>query len=129
MLAAVRVRILVLTWATAGMLAAQTTNAPATPSAEDSMPATPLAGPQIISVSAFAAYYSSGVPETSALAQNSSSNVAPDFGGGGSIVFNWSKFTQRTTFSLIFGCLKSRPLPEYLAKAYASLDVGFLGGG
>jgi hypothetical protein len=117
MLAAVRVRILVLTWATAGMLAAQTTNAPATPSAEDSMPATPLAGPQIISVSAFAAYYSSGVPETSALAQNSSSNVAPDFGGGGSIVFNWSKFTQRTTFSLSYN-------PSYSAQVrYSSLDA------
>jgi hypothetical protein len=114
---AARVRILVLGWATAGLLAAQTTSTPALPAVEDTPQAVPLAGPQIVSASAFGSYYSSSVPETTTFIRGNSSSLPSDFGGGGSIVFDWSKFTQRTTFSVSYS-------PSYSAQVrYSSLDA------
>jgi hypothetical protein len=117
MTAALRVRILVLAWVTAGMLAAQPTTGPAIPVGEDNTLTVPLAGPRIVSVSGYAAYYSSSLPETNAFIQTNSANLPSDLAGGGSIVFDWSKFTQRTTFSLSYS-------PSYTAQLRnSSLDA------
>jgi hypothetical protein len=76
------------------------------------------AGPQVLSVSAYAAYYSSSVPETgSGTLQVNSANLAAALGGGGSIVFGWSKFTERTSFSMSY-------MPSYTAQTqYTSLNA------
>jgi hypothetical protein len=77
----------------------------------------PQAGPQILSISAYGAYYSHGLPETGSALQTNSANLPSDVGGGGSIVFGWSKFTERTTFSLSY-------TPSYAAQVrYSSLDA------
>jgi hypothetical protein len=95
-IAARRAMVLVLFWGSAtGALLAQNTNAqaPAAPAPQ------PAGGLQIGSISAYAVYYSSfspiGVSATSA-------NLPSDVAAGGSIVFNWTKFTERSTFSLTY---------------------------
>lgn len=94
--------MLVLEGAT-GPLWAQGINPPspnaATPNAP---PPLPMGGLQIRTVTAYAAYYSSFVPNsgTGILASSSTTNLPPDIGAGGSIVFGWTKFTERSTFSL-----------------------------
>jgi hypothetical protein len=96
-------------------LRAQTNNAPAQ---ENTAPtALPLAGPQITSVSAYAAYYSNALGATGGLTQANAGNLPYDIGAGGSITFNWSKFTERTIFSLSY-------TPSYTAQLrYSSLDA------
>ena len=60
----------------------------------------PPSGPQIRSVSAYAVYDSSFLPNGGAGFQPGSANLPADFGAGGSIVLEWNKFTERSTFAL-----------------------------
>ena len=103
-----------------GRLWAQTGNAPAQLTAQGSTTpqVLPPSGPQILSVSAFAAYYSSSAPETAgSTLQVNSASLPAEVGGGGSIVFGWSKFTERTTFSMNYS-------PSYAAQTqYTSLNA------
>lgn len=102
-----------------GGLWAQTSNAPAqlTTQGSTTPSALPPSGPQILSVSLYAVYYSSSVPETGSTLQVNSANLSSAVGGGGSIVFGWLKFTQRTTFSLSY-------TPSYTAQTqYTSLNA------
>lgn len=108
---------LVLAWTT-GLLTAQTGTVPASlATADSSAPASrPLTGPQIVSASIYGAYYSSSVPETGTAVYTNSANLPADVGAGGSIFFNWVKFTERTTFSLSY-------TPSYVAQVRnTSLD-------
>jgi hypothetical protein len=78
--------------------------------AQDNDPAPPVApapplppapsGLQIKSVSAYAVYYSNFLPTGGAAA--GSAHLPSDVGAGGSIVFDWTKFTERSTFSLSY---------------------------
>src|SRR3984957_14439020 len=78
--------------------------------AQDNDPAPPVApapplppapsGLQIKSVSAYAVYYSNFLPNGAAAA--GSAHLSADVGAGGSIVFDWAKFTERSTFSLTY---------------------------
>jgi hypothetical protein len=112
------IRAFVLAWAL-GAVWGQVSNSPATLTAQGGAApaALPPAGPQILSVSAYAAYYSSSLPETTNTLQANSANLPADGGWGGSIAFGWSKFTERTTFSV-------RYTPSYTADVqYSSLDA------
>lgn len=60
----------------------------------------PQAGIQIRSVSAYAVYDSSFLPNSAGGFQASAANLPADVGIGGSIAVEWSKFTERSTFSL-----------------------------
>jgi hypothetical protein len=84
---------LVLVWGGAtGALLAQDTNGQA---------AQPMSGPQIRTVSGYAVYYSSFLPNGgSGSIQAGSANLPADGGGGGNIEFAWTKFSERSTFSL-----------------------------
>src|ERR1035438_2416843 len=117
--AAVCIAALDFCWGGGGLWA-QTSNTPAaqTPLGSPTPSAAPLAGPQILSVSAYATYNSSSAPETgSGTLQVNSANLPADVGGGGSIVFGWSKFTERTTFSMSY-------MPSYTAQTqYPSLNA------
>ena len=117
--AAVCIAALDFCWGGGGLWA-QTSNTPAaqTPLGSPTPSAAPLAGPQILSVSAYATYNSSSAPETgSGTLQVNSANLPADVGGGGSIVFGWSKFTERTTFSMSY-------MPSYSAQTqYTSLNA------
>jgi hypothetical protein len=109
--------ILAFAWAT-GAVWAQAGSGPGSPTTPDiNVPAAlPLAGPQILSVSAYAAYYSNGSAGTGGF-QAGSANLPYDVGLGGSILFGWSKFTERTTFALSY-------TPSYTAQIrYSSLDA------
>jgi hypothetical protein len=79
-----------------GALLAQDNNAAA--------PAAPApaaqGGLQIRSVSAYAAYYSSFLPN--GVVSSGSTNLPADVGLGGSIEVDWTKFTERSSFSLIY---------------------------
>jgi hypothetical protein len=90
--------VLVLAWGGAtGALLAQNGNATA-PAA----PAPPPAGGlQIGSISAYAAYYSSFLP-AGITPSATSTNAPSDEAFGGSIVFDWTKFTDRSSFSLTY---------------------------
>lgn len=94
-----------------GVASAQIASSPTQPLGQDNAAPTalPLAGPRILSVSAYASYYSSALPETGSLLQTNSANLPADGGAGGSIAFGWSKFTERTTFSLSYS-------PSYTAQ-------------
>src|SRR5580658_1189945 len=80
----------------AGALLAQdnTAAAPAAPAPP------PQSGLQIRSASAYAVYYSNFLPNGAASA--SSTNLPADVGLGASVVFDWTKFTERSTFSLTY---------------------------
>ena len=103
--AKIAVTVLVLAWGGAtGALWAQDTNAPA----QNATAPLPLSGLQIRSVSAYAAYYSSFSPNAGAGIPTTSANLPSNVGSGGSIVFDWTKFTDRSTFSLTY-------VPSYTA--------------
>jgi len=110
--------VLISGWLT-GALWAQDAAAPgqAAPQEINAAPPLPPAGPQIASISVYGAYYSHGLPETGAAPQTNSANVRSDEALGGSIVLDWSKFTERTIFSLTYS-------PSYTAQVrYSSLDA------
>ena len=88
--------VLALGWATAA-LSAQDVNTPSI-GAPSSLP---KSGLQITSVSAYTAYYSSGLPGQFGL-QVGAPNLPYDVSAGGSIQFDWTKFTERSTFSLSY---------------------------
>src|ERR1700693_4998203 len=94
--AARRATLLVVVWGSAtGALMAQNTNAQA-PAAPAPLPA----GGRAIGVfSDYAVYYSSFSPTG---VSASSSKLPSDLAAGGSIVINWTKFTERSSFSLIY---------------------------
>lgn len=96
-------------WGSTGGLLAQDVNA--------SAPATlQKGGFQIRSLSAYAVYYSSSLPNTNGGYQPSSANLGSDQGGGGSAVIEWTKFTERSTFSLTY-------TPSYTGRVrYSSLN-------
>jgi hypothetical protein len=84
-----------------GPLWAQDTNAAAPTALAPAAPAAPpVGGLQIRSVSAYASYYSSFTPTAGAGIPTTSGSS--DAGSGGSIVFDWTKFTDRSSFSLIY---------------------------
>ena len=84
--------LLVLGWAVA--------TAPA--GAQDSEVAAPLprGGLQIRNVSAYAVYYSNTLPTSGGF--QTTTALGSDLGGGGSTQIGWAKFTQRSSFSLIY---------------------------
>jgi hypothetical protein len=85
--------------------------------AQDAMPA-PVrkGGMQIRSVSAYTAYYSNGLGETGAL-QPGAGNLLSDVGFGGSALLEWTKFSERSTFSLNY-------TPSYTGRVrYSSLNA------
>jgi len=89
-----RATILVLVWAgAAGALLA--------PNASAQTPAAPAGGLEIGSISAYAAYYSSYLPNGASVGANST-NLPADLAVGASIVLDWTKFTERSSFSLTY---------------------------
>jgi hypothetical protein len=87
--------VLVLVWggATGALLAQNGVAAiPAAPAPQ------PAGGLQIGSISAYGVYYSSFSP----VVTTSSTNLPSEVAAGGSIVFNWTKFTERSSFSLTY---------------------------
>jgi hypothetical protein len=96
-IAASCVTVLVLAWGGAtGALLAQDNNA-AGPAAAAPLP---QGGLQIRSASAYAVYYSNFLPNGAPSA--TTTNLPADVGLGASIVFDWTKFTERSTFSLTY---------------------------
>jgi hypothetical protein len=90
--------VLVLVWGGGtGALLAQNGNAttPAVPAAPAPQPASGL---QIGSISAYGVYYSSFSP----VVTTNSANLPSEVAAGGSIVFNWTKFTERSSFFLTY---------------------------
>jgi hypothetical protein len=79
-------------------LPAQETNVPAVP-AQNATPAAP-SGLQIRSISAYANYESSFLPNGGTGFQPGLIALPADVGFGGSIAIEWSKFTERSSFSL-----------------------------
>ena len=79
-------------------LPAQETNVPAAP-AQNATPAAP-SGLQVRTVSGYASYSSSILPNGAAGYQPGSVSLPADVGLGGSIAIEWSKFTERSSFSL-----------------------------
>lgn len=78
--------------AATSILSAQETAAP---------PSLPKGGIQVSSVSAYTAYYSSRLPNADGASFEIGTTRPPsDLGLGGSIVIDWTKFTERTSFSL-----------------------------
>src|SRR5580658_5990689 len=61
----------------------------------------PQGGLQIRSASAYAVYYSNFLPNGAGVAAGTT-NLPSDLGLGGSIEFDWTKFTERSTFSLTY---------------------------
>jgi hypothetical protein len=89
--------VLVLVWAGAtGALWAQNGNATATAAPAPQ----PGGGLQIGSVSAYAVYYSSFLPDGGVGA--GSMNLPSDMAAGASIVIDWTKFSERSSFSLTY---------------------------
>jgi hypothetical protein len=105
--------VLVLVWGGAtGALWAQNGNAtaPAAPAPQ------PGVGLQIGSVSAFAVYYSSFLPNGAGVGAGSA-NLPSDMAAGASIVIDWTKFSERSSFSLTY-------TPSYLGYVRnSSLDA------
>jgi hypothetical protein len=92
--AAGRATVLVLVWGLiTGPLLAQDSNTPTQP---------PKGGLQIRSVSAYAVYYSSFLPNGGAGVQPGAAKLPDDVGAGGSFEFDWTKFTERSNFSLSY---------------------------
>src|SRR5579872_5000152 len=80
-----------LEWTT-GTLRAQDSGIPAP---------VPRGGFQIRSISGYAEYYSSSLPNNGGY-QPAATNLPSDAGAGGSAVFDWTKFTDRSSFSLSY---------------------------
>ncbi len=75
----------------------------------------PKGGFQIREVSGYAVYYSRSLPNGTP--QAGAANLPSDLGIGGSTVFEWAKFTDRSTFSLTY-------TPSYTARLrFSSLDA------
>jgi len=78
-------------------------------------PPTPVGGLQIRTVSAYAAYYSNAQPAATAV-QAGATNLGSDAEIGGSAQFAWTKFSDRSSFSLIY-------TPSYTGRLrYSSVD-------
>lgn len=83
--------------------------------AANGAPAPGKGGLHITSVSAYAVYYSSSLPAGGF--QVTAVNLPSDIGTGGSVVLDWSRFTERTTFSLNY-------TPSYTARwRFSSLNA------
>jgi len=99
--------MLILGWASPGTLWAQTANPvptgdTAAPSGDVVAPLPlPLPGIQMRSLSVYGVYYSSFSPTTGAF-PSAASNLPSDFGFGGSAQFDWTHFTDRSSFSLSY---------------------------
>ena len=111
----------VLGWgATTGVLLAQDTTANAALPAQGSnanapAPQQPRGGLQVRTVSAFADYDSQTLPNGSV--QLGAVPLSSDVSGGGSVVFEWTKFTERSTFSLNY-------TPSYIGHVrYSSVNA------
>jgi hypothetical protein len=101
------IAVLLLGWA-AGPLLAQDTVDPAP---------LPKSGLQIRSISAYGVYYSKGLPFGIGTIQPGVANAPSDVGAGGNIVIDWTKFTERSTFSLTYS-------PSYAGQfRYSSLNA------
>jgi hypothetical protein len=76
---------------------------PARPIAAQNTETAPLprSGLQIQSVSAYAVYYSRTLPGTGGY-QFGATDLLSDIGGGGSAQIGWAKFSERSTFSLVY---------------------------
>jgi hypothetical protein len=73
-------------------------------------------GLQVRTVSAYEVYYSNSLPSTGGFLPGGA-NLPSDVGVGGSTEINWSKFSERSTFSLTY-------TPSYTARVrYSSLDA------
>jgi len=71
--------------------------------AQEEVPvAQPRAGFQVTNVSAYAGYYSSGLPTNGGAPLTGVSNAAYDVNGGGSVEFDWMKFTDRSTVAFSY---------------------------
>jgi hypothetical protein len=87
--------VLVLAWGSAtGVLPAQDTAS----FASDSLPRN---GFQLRSISIYGAYYSKTLPNGGGF-QPGATALASDFNGGASAIFGWTKFSDRSTFSLSY---------------------------
>jgi len=107
--------IALLFWCRPG-LRAQDTNADANAVLPALPTAMPLSGLQLRSMSAYAVYYSNGVPVNAGF-QSAAANATADVGLGGSAVIAWTKFTDRSSFALTY-------TPSYTARVrYSSLDA------
>lgn len=92
----------------AGTMPAQEVTAP---------PSSPRPGFEIRSVSVNAVYYSNGLPEAAGGFQTGATQLPSDVGMGGSIVFDWNRFTERSSFSLTY-------TPSYTGRLrYSTLDA------
>ncbi len=104
--------ILIIGWAT-GSLWGQGNNVT---NAVAALPTLPKSGFEITSVSGFMVYYSNGLPNAASV-QPGTANLSADGGFGGSVKFDWTKFSERTTFSLSY-------TPSYTGRVkYTSLDA------
>lgn len=81
----------------AGTLLAQDANA----AVANAPPPLPMSGLQVRTISAYGVYYSSFLPNGGAF-QAGVANLPAEVGAGGSIEFDWTKFTDRSTFSLTY---------------------------
>ena len=80
-------------------------------------PSSPRPGFEIRSVSVNAVYYSNGLPEAAGGVPAGATQLPSDLGLGGSIVFDWNRFTERSTFSLTY-------TPSYTGRLrYSTLDA------
>lgn len=76
----------------------------------------PAPGFQVRTLSAYGVYYSSSLPTNGGIPQGGS-NLPSDFGFGGSAEIDWTRFTDRSTFSLTY-------TPSYTGFVrYSSLDA------
>jgi hypothetical protein len=76
-----------------------------------------VGGLQIRSISIYGAYYSNGLASGTTTVQPGLANGPSDFGGGAAVAFEWTKFTERSTFSLNY-------TPSYTARGrYSSLNA------
>jgi len=79
-------------------------------------PALPQPGPQLRAVSGYTGYYSSFLPNGAGF-QTGASNLPADFGFGGSAVFDWTHFSERSSFALTY-------TPSYTGSArFSSTDA------
>jgi hypothetical protein len=79
--------------------------------------ALPKGGLQIRSVSVNGVYYSNGLSLDIGTFQPGLVNATPDLGAGANIVLEWTRFTERSTFSLTYS-------PSYIGRVrYTSLDA------
>ena len=74
------------------------------------------AGIQVRSLSVFGVYYSNGAPVNGGIPVGGS-NFSSDYGFGGSAEFDWTRFTERSSFSMTY-------TPSYSGRVrYSSLDA------